>query len=63
MYILIIALIIALLMFLVFYYTKYRELFRVAKNPQDEYIPQNTSYGEWQTVNKWDYPDYLNYKN
>lgn len=38
----------------------FSEKFKVAEPSSMEYIPQNMSPGEFNTINKWDYPGYLN---
>jgi hypothetical protein len=57
------ATILFLIILLAFWYSTYGERFNIPKNPQDEYIPQNMSRVEWKTINKWDYPSYMNADN
>ena len=61
--IVIIGLIFILLILFFYFYIRNAECenFQVAKNPATEYIPQNMPLSEFRTVNKWDYPGYLNF--
>lgn len=44
---------------LIFIFTS-KEPFKVGEPESSEYIPQNMSVTEFKTINKWDYPGYLN---
>lgn len=56
------ALLVIFIILFVYYWVLPSERFNIPKAPSSEYIPQNMSVSEFRTINKWDYPSYLNSK-
>jgi|GEM_PF-6990335 len=51
--------ILVLIILILCYFYFRNEQFNIAKDPFNEYVPQNMSFTEFKSINQWDYPGYL----
>ena len=59
---LIVGVIVVILIVMIFISIRFSqsEKFNIPKPTSSEYVPQNMSFTEFKTINRWDYPGYLN---